>query len=83
MSINSNMIHNILNVVIAVVGVITAFLIATGCVATETGALECSSSWVDPKITAVLITFLALTKTVMNVFRDGVTGLTRQQPPVR
>lgn len=48
---NSNLFHNVANVVIAAGALGTAILMATGCTTLVTGALECSQSVVDPKIT--------------------------------
>lgn len=80
---NSNLIHNILNVAIAATAGATAFLIATGCTELPGGVLECSSSWVDPKITTGLVAGMGLVKTLINVGRDGIGGLIKRQPPVR
>ncbi len=79
---NMNLVHNILNVVIAFVSAATAFLIATGCTALANGTLECSQSWINPAYTTMAVAVLGLTKTIMNVARDGFTGLTKKQPPV-
>ena len=77
---NFNFLHNLINVLIAV---LTALLISSGCVvAAETGALDCSASWISPQITTYLIFALAALKVVMNVIRDGLTGLWKVQPPV-
>ena len=76
---NLNMIHNIINLLIAALG---AILIASGCVAAATGALDCSASWIPPQITVILITALAILKVLMNVLLDGLTGLWKVQPPV-
>lgn len=46
------------------------------------GALECSQSFVDPKWTTAAIGILGTLKIVVNMVRDGVTGLTKPQPPV-
>lgn len=80
---NSNLFHNILNVAIALIAAFTTFLIATGCTALPTGALECSASWIDPKWTTIAITALAFLKTGVNIVRDGFSGLSKKQPPVR
>lgn len=79
---NSNLFHNVLNVAIAVLGALTAFLLATGCTQTAAGVLECSKSWIDPTYTTVAISILSVVKVLVNVFRDGLTGLTKPQPPV-
>ena len=80
---NSNLFHNILNIVIALVAALTSFLIATGCTALPTGGLECSASWIDPKWTTIAITGLAFLKTAINIVRDGFSGLFKKQPPVQ
>ena len=79
---NTNALHNILNIAIAVLGAVTAFLLATGCTQTAVGALECSKSWIDPTYTTVAITVLAGLKSLINVARDGFGGLFKPQPPV-
>jgi hypothetical protein len=81
--LNSNTLHNILNIVIALLGAATAFLVATGCTTLADGSLECSASWISPTYTGIAVTVLAILKTVINVFRDGVTGLVKPQPPVQ
>lgn len=78
-TMNLNLVHNLINILIAALG---AILIASGCVATATGTLDCSASWISPQITAIAITGLAVLKTVLNIFRDGLTGLWKVQPPV-
>lgn len=79
---NSNLFHNILNVAIASVAALTAFLVTTGCAALPTGGLECTQSWVDPAWTALLVTGMGVTKSLINVARDGFGGLIKKQPPV-
>jgi len=79
---NSNLFHNILNVVIALLAAFTAFLIATGCTTLPTGSLECSASWIGPEWTALAVTGLGILKTVINIVRDGFGGLFKNQPPV-
>ena len=78
---NANLIHNLINLLIIGLG---AMLVSSGCVAdTVTGNLNCSQSWIDPKITTVAITALGVLKMVMNIFRDGLFGLWKVQPPVQ
>lgn len=79
---NSNLIHNVLNVAIALLSAITAFLIGTGCTTLATGAIECSGSWINPTWTTAIVAVLGVAKTLINVFRDGFAGLTKPQPPV-
>lgn len=80
---NTNLFHNILNVTIALLAAATAFLIATGCTALPTGTLECSASWINPAWTAGIVTGLGVLKTVINIARDGFSGLFKEQPPVK
>jgi hypothetical protein len=80
---NTNLIHNILNVVIALLGGVTAFLLATGCTTLPTGQLECSASWISPTITSIAVLVLGVAKSIINIVRDGVAGLAKPQPPVK
>lgn len=64
---NSNAFHNILNVLIAVIAALTAF------------------DWtvvVSQGQAATILSVLATVKILVNVFRDGIKGLTKPQPPV-
>jgi len=80
---NSNLWHNILNIAIAVQGAVLAFFIATGCTTDPTGMVaECSQSWINPELTTISITVMAVAKSLINVFRDGIGGLFKHQPPV-
>lgn len=80
---NSNLFHNILNVLMAVLAAVVAFLLATGCVQLPNGDLECSSSWLSPKIIVVILAALPIIKIIVNILRDGFGGLTKPQPPVQ
>lgn len=80
---NTNLVHNILNVVIALLGGVTAFLLATGCTTLPGGQLECSASWISPTITSVAVLVLGVAKSIINIIRDGVSGLAKPQPPVK
>ncbi|MGE0367037.1 MAG: hypothetical protein AB7Q00_15015 [Phycisphaerales bacterium] len=77
----SNLVHNILNVLIAAAGGVTAYLIATGCTDVG-GALDCSASSISPELTATITALLGITKTVLNVVRDGLAGLYKEQPKI-
>lgn len=79
----TNGLHNLLNIAIALLAGVTAFLLATGCTQLVTGALDCSASFIDPVWTTGITAALGLLKTIINVFRDGFGGLFKQQPPVR
>jgi hypothetical protein len=70
--VNTNLIHNILNIAIIVVGGLAAFdWMALG------SALD-----LDPATAAKIVTGLGTVKMVMNVLRDGLAGLVKTQPPV-
>ena len=77
---NLNMIHNVINLLIAGLG---AILLASGCVAAANGALDCTASWIPPQFTMIAITALSVLKVVLNIFRDGLAGLWKVQPPVQ
>ncbi|MFC3074907.1 hypothetical protein [Shinella pollutisoli] len=79
---NTNLVHNLLNVLIALVGLVTTVMLATGCTTIVTGALECSQSWLSPTWASVAITAMAVLKGAINVLRDGISGLAKVQPPV-
>lgn len=80
---NSNLFHNIANIVMVVLAMATAGLLATGCTTLANGVLECSKSWIDPTWSVMIIGALGVLKVVVNVARDGITGLTKPQPPVQ
>lgn len=80
---NSNLIHNVLNVLIALLAGVTAVLLATGCTQLPTGVLECSQSWISPSLTSIIIMGLGILKSLINIARDGFGGLFKQQPPVQ
>ncbi len=80
---NTNAIHNVLNIVIAVSGLLTAILLWTGCTQLPTGGVECSQSFLNPTWLAVLTGVSGVLKSVINIFRDGVDNLFKPQPPVQ
>lgn len=65
---NTNAIHNILNILIAAVAALAAF---------DWTVLFSQSTAV------IIIGILASAKTVINVIRDGFAGLVKEQPPVQ
>ncbi|OJY66466.1 hypothetical protein [Rhizobium sp. 60-20] len=79
---NSNLVHNLINVVIILVAAITAGLSAWGCTTLATGALDCSASTIPPQYSGALIALLGVLKMAINISRDGLSGLTKTQPPV-
>lgn len=81
---NTNSIHNILNAILALLGIVTPILVKLGC--TETGdTLNCANAsvpeWVLPWLLG-LAGAIGVIKVVMNLVRDGFGGLFKQQPPV-
>ena len=83
MKINTNAIHNILNILIAALAGVTAFLLATGCTALPTGNLDCGQSFIGPETASAVAAVLAVLKSIINVARDGFGGLWLPQPPVQ
>ncbi len=79
---NSNLFHNIANVAMVLLAAATAALLATGCTQSAAGVLDCSGSFIDAKYTAIAIMLLGGLKIVVNVVRDGLSGLSKPQPPV-
>lgn len=77
---NTNLIHNIINFL--VIG-LPALLLGTGCVQLAGGNLDCSASWLDPQIVLYATGALGVLKVLLNVFRDGITGLWKAQLAVR
>lgn len=80
MGINTNLVHNVINVAIVGLG---GALIASGCEATAAGSFDCTNSWINPQLTTWAITGLAAAKVVLNILRDGLFGLWKVQPPVQ
>lgn len=65
---NTNLIHNVLNWAIALVAVFSL---------PEVMAL------IPPDLAVKIAGSLAIIKSVINVFRDGLGGLVKNQPPVQ
>lgn len=65
---NTNLIHNILNIGMVVVAIVTVpeFI-----------------SLLPPEVGLKVIAGAAMAKTTINVWRDGLTGLVKEQPPVK
>ncbi len=78
---NTNLIHNILNVVNVVLAASVAGLIATGCVQNAAGVIDCSASWIPASYVGYALMAINAIKLVMNVVRDGFGGLFKSQPP--
>lgn len=80
---NTNLVHNILNVMNVVLAGITTTLLTSGCVQAANGAVDCSASFIDPKYTAIALIATNALKLGINTFRDGLAGLAKKQPPVQ
>ena len=65
---NSNLVHNVLNIAIAVIAVLS---------------LPEVMAFIPANIALPLISVLATAKTVINMIRDGLSGLIKEQPPVQ
>lgn len=79
---NSNLFHNISNILSLILAGGTAVLMASGCSTLPTGAFDCSGSWINPAYTTGAIALLQSAKLVVNIMRDGLNGLNKPQPPV-
>lgn len=81
---NTNLIHNIINIVMIVLAGLTAVLTALGCTSLPNGDLECSNvQFLSPTLATATLTGLGIVKVLINVVRDGFKGLTKEQPPVQ
>lgn len=65
---NSNLIHNILNIAIAL---------------TAVALLPEFQALLPPEVAIAVASAAATAKVVINVIRDGITGLVKNQPPVK
>lgn len=74
---NTNLIHNILNIAMVVVGLASVI----GCTSTAVG-FDCSQSIIGPQWGVYASLAFGGLKLVINVLRDGLGGLVKTQPPV-
>lgn len=65
---NSNIIHNALNVLIILIAGLESLDL---------------TPFFDPEIALKVTGVLAILKLLINAFRDGVTGMVKEQPPVK
>lgn len=70
---NTNMIHNILNVIALIIGVLITTDWTQFGLSAETAAY----------IAGLVLIAQNVIKLLMNVIRDGLTGLVKEQPPVK
>jgi len=80
--LNTNALHNALNILITLSALLVAILLATGCTQLGDGTLEYSQSLIGPSFTAYVVATLGALKMVINITRDGLSGLVKPQPPV-
>jgi len=81
---NSNLFHNIGNIAMIVIAGVTAVLTAMGCTTLPSGELECSNiTFLSPTVATLIITAIGIVKMLVNIVRDGVSGLAKRQPPVQ
>ena len=66
---NSNLIHNVLNIAMIVVGGLAGF--------------DFVGMGLDPILAGKIVAGLGTAKMIINVVRDGFAGLTKAQPPVQ
>jgi hypothetical protein len=64
---NSNLIHNILNAALALVAILS---------------LPEVTAFLPPEIAVMVAGAVGTAKLIINMLRDGITGLVKQQPPV-
>lgn len=80
---NSNLFHNIANILSLLLAAGTAVLLASGCTVTPAGGFDCVGSWINPAYTTAAIAGVQAIKLVVNIVRDGLAGLSKTQPPVK
>jgi hypothetical protein len=81
---NTNLLHNIINVVMILLAALTAALLAMGCVSLPNGDLSCSDTlFISPTMATTIVTVLGIVKMLVNIIRDGFAGLAKKQPPVQ
>lgn len=87
MTLNTNLIHNVLNAIIWILGLFAVVALYAGCVQLPNGSLDCTTSTIIPPSwlpwIVTLTTAAAGLKTVINIVRDGIKGLVKEQPPVK
>lgn len=67
-TVNLNLVHNVLNFLLAIIGGLAAFDF---------------SSIVSQSTAGLIISVLAMMKLIMNALRDGIAGMAKPQPPVQ
>lgn len=81
---NTNLLHNIINVVMILLAALTAALVAMGCTTLPNGDLTCSETlFISPTVATSIVAVLGVVKMLVNIIRDGFAGLSKKQPPVQ
>ena len=81
--LNTNTLHNVLNVLIWLPTAIAGFLTATGCTTLANGGFDCTASWLPPQYALWIAAGSGLLKTVINLQRDGLAGMIKPQPRLK
>jgi hypothetical protein len=63
---------NVVNIVLAM---LTAGLLASGCIVSASGVFDCTHSWINPVYTAGAIGVVSAFKVVVSLFTGGFAGL--------
>lgn len=79
---NTNILHNVTNLVLLIGGALSGALLVSGCVQTVTG-FDCTMSWIPPQYLFFATSAIAMLKIVVNIWRDGFAGMWKTQPPVK
>lgn len=80
---NANLFHNLVNGASLLLAAGQGALMASGCtIDAASQVLNCSASWLPPQYTLYAIAALQVIKFGVNIYRDGLGGLAKQQPPV-
>lgn len=66
---NSNLVHNALNLIMFLVGALLTF--------------DWTGLGASPQVVGIIISALTFVKLAINAFRDGIGGMVKPQPPVQ
>ncbi len=77
----SNFIHQSLNYLMIVIGLVEFALYRAGCVAAPSG-YDCSASLIPPEYAVLILGILALIKQALNWARDGLGSIVKVQPKI-